>query len=306
MATSSSHSLYLAVDPSPILAAICIGRDLYRFAPGRNYTSDVFFQGGILQPYACEGEPVDVRPTWKLIGYFNPADEGCASLENYTYAEDFCAANPSNPILEQSQAPSQAPSLEESDLPSSMPSLQPTVKESLAPSSDPSQPPTAEESDRPSSLPSLQPTLEESSAPSLGLLQSPTVEGSQLPSSTPSNSSTGDMTGSPTDIEYPMNLPCIKPGSDCTNGAGPNDDENNCMVDQVSRHGRFELISRSFPFMVEKCAHIYLNISFYRFLTLQCTDNMIANVGYERMVLRVPAEGTKPFFFGHVTNQCGV
>lgn len=269
MATSSSHSLYLAVDPSPILAAICIGRDLYRFAPGRNYTSDVFFQGGILQPYACEGEPVDVRPTWKLIGYFNPADEGCASLENYTYAEDFCAANPSNPILEQSQAPSQAPSLEESDLPSSMPSLQPTVKESLAPSSDPSQPPTAEESDRPSSLPSLQPTLEESSAPSLGLLQSPTVEGSQLPSSTPSNSSTGDMTGSPTDIEYPMNLPCIKPGSDCTNGAGPNDDENNCMVDQ-------------------------------------CTDNMIANVGYERMVLRVPAEGTKPFFFGHVTNQCGV
>ena len=25
----------------------------------------------------------------------------------------------------------------------------------------------------------------------------------------------------------------------------------------------------------------------------QCTDNMIANVGYERMVLRVPAEGTK-------------
>ena len=222
----------------PFFAISCgsrsyFGRDLYRFSPGRNSSTDIFFQGGVLQPYACEGEPVDVRPTWKLIGYFNPADEGCASLENYSYAEDFCAADSSSPTLE--QAPSQSPSVEESELPGSVPSLQPTIKESSTPSSDPSQPTTAEESDRPSSLPSLDPTPEESPAPSLGPSQGPTVEGSQLPSSTRSNSPTGDTTGAPPDVEYPMNLPCIKPGSDCTNGAGSNDDENNCMVDQVSR-----------------------------------------------------------------------
>ena len=228
----------------PFFAVSCgskyyFGRDLYRFAPGRNHSTDIFFQGGILQPYACEGEPVDVRPTWKLIGYFDPADEGCASLENYTYSEDFCAADPSNPI-------------EESELPSSIPSLQPTVEESLAPSPDPSQPPTAEESDRPSSLPSIQPTVEKSPTPSLVPSQSPTVEGSQLPSSTPSHFPTGDMTEAPTNVEYPMNLPCIKPNSDCTNGAGPNDDENNCMVDQVSRYSRLESISRSLSFIVGK------------------------------------------------------
>ena len=228
----------------PFFAVSCgsksyFGRDLYRFAPGRNYTSDVFFQGGVLQPYACEGEPVDVRPTWKLIGYFDPADEGCASLENYTYSEGFCAADPLNPI-------------EESEIPSSIPSLQPTVEESLAPSPDPSQPPTAEESDRPSSLPSIQPTVEKSPTPSLVPSQSPTVEGSQLPSSTPSHFPTGDMTEAPTNVEYPMNLPCIKPNSDCTNGAGPNDDENNCMVDQVSRYSRLESISRSLSFIVGK------------------------------------------------------
>ena len=220
----------------PFFAISCgsrsfFGRDLYRFSPGRNYSSDIFFQGGTLQPYACEGEPVDVRPSWKLIGYFNPADKGCASLENYTYAEDFCFDGTTNEY-----APSQAPSFEESELPTSVPSLQPTVEESLAPSSDPSQPPTAEESEHPSSLPSLEPTVEVSPAPSLGPSQNPTVEGSQIPSSTPSHSPTGDITGAPTDVEYSMNLPCIKPNSDCTNGAGPTDDDNNCMVDQVSNY----------------------------------------------------------------------
>ena len=191
--------------------------------PGRNHSNDIYFHGATLRPYACEveGDLLDVRPTWKLVGFFPANDAGCASLQNQSLEKDFCIDPTPSPTHE--HPPSQSPSVEESEGPSSDPSLLPT------------QSPSVEESEGPSSDPSLQPTSEESNAPSIDPTQLPTIEESQLPSSTPSQHPTGGITSAPTDVEYPMNLPCIKPNSDCTNGAGPNDEENNCMADQVRR-----------------------------------------------------------------------
>jgi hypothetical protein len=171
--------------------------------PGRNHSNDIFFHGDTLRPYACEveGEMLDIRPIWKLVGFFPANDAGCASLQNHSFDKDFCIASTPSPTHE--HPPSQSPSVEESEGPSSDPSLQPTPEESHAPSIDPT--------------------------------QLPTIEESQLPSSTPSQHPTGGLTPAPTDVEYPMNLPCIKPNSDCTNGAGPSDEDNNCMVNQVRR-----------------------------------------------------------------------
>ena len=147
------------------------GPDQYYFMPGRNHTEDAFDHQGPVRAYACEGQPANARPTWKLMGYFPANDAGCASIATHLYDETFCDRTGS---------------------PTSTPTAAPTT--SRAPSS------------------------------------------------------------SPTDTPIHMELPCIKPGGDCTNKANPNDPAS-CMV-------------------------------------TSCTDDQVLNEGYIRLELVVPPEGT--------------
>lgn len=61
-----------------------VGPDKYHFSPARLKESDPFM------PYVCEGERDDIRPKWKLLGFF--IDGKCSSLENSKYIEDGCNA----------------------------------------------------------------------------------------------------------------------------------------------------------------------------------------------------------------------
>ena len=149
------------------------GPDQYYFMPGRNHTEDAFDHQGRVRSYACEGQPPDsnIRPTWKLMGYFPATDAGCSSIETHSYDESFC---------------------DRTATPTATPTALPTV--------------------------------------------------SQVPSTSPS------------DAHVPMDLPCIKPGGDCTNNVNPNH-EDSCMV-------------------------------------TSCTDDQVLNEGYTRLELVVPAGGT--------------
>lgn len=59
-----------------------VGSDKYFFSPSRDSDSD------IIRSYICDGEDVSVKPTWKLLGYF---EEGaCDFLSEASYDELFC------------------------------------------------------------------------------------------------------------------------------------------------------------------------------------------------------------------------
>jgi len=66
------------------------GPDLYYYMPGRNHSQDIVDHNGTIRAYACEGQPPYVRPSFRLIGYFNPSDESCTSLQRYQYSPSYC------------------------------------------------------------------------------------------------------------------------------------------------------------------------------------------------------------------------
>ena len=66
------------------------GPDMYWFMPGRNHSQDIVDHDGVIRAYACEGESPHTRPSFRLIGYFNPADASCTSLQNHTYSPSYC------------------------------------------------------------------------------------------------------------------------------------------------------------------------------------------------------------------------
>jgi len=60
-----------------------VGSDKYYFSPSRaNSNQDI-------RSYACAGESTDVRPIWKLLGYFD--DGSCNALQGATYDTSFCS-----------------------------------------------------------------------------------------------------------------------------------------------------------------------------------------------------------------------
>lgn len=60
-----------------------VGSDRYHFSPPQANKTDT------LRPYACDGEDPSVRPSWKLLGYFE--DGSCENLVNSTYQPYFCS-----------------------------------------------------------------------------------------------------------------------------------------------------------------------------------------------------------------------
>ena len=81
------------------------GPDMYFFMPGRNHSQDIVDHDGIIRAYACEGEPPHTRPSFRLIGYFNPADASCASLQNHTYGPSYCQRRGAGLDAERGTAP---------------------------------------------------------------------------------------------------------------------------------------------------------------------------------------------------------
>ena len=80
------------------------GPDPYNFTtpfgarfPGHGDTNNM------VRSYVCDGQEISIRPTWKLMGFFNASDLGCSSLSTSTYEETTCDPIPS-------VSPSKAPS----------------------------------------------------------------------------------------------------------------------------------------------------------------------------------------------------
>ena len=65
------------------------GPNPYHFTP--SFGSEFPDNGSITNPvrsYVCDGQDLSVRPTWKLLGFFNPSS--CAEIEGATYHEGAC------------------------------------------------------------------------------------------------------------------------------------------------------------------------------------------------------------------------
>ena len=102
---------------SPFFYVTCgsssyLGPDPYFFTPGND---ESFIFPGMsndnnkkIRAYLCDGQDASVRPTWKLIGFF---DSVCALGSGVTYDDDICVR----------QGPSSQPSLEPSLIPTPVP-----------------------------------------------------------------------------------------------------------------------------------------------------------------------------------------
>jgi len=75
---------------SPLFAMACgssqyVGSDRYHFAPSRSSNTDP------IRSYVCDGEDDDVRPSWKLLGFF--AEGSCSFLDGASYDSLFCSTS---------------------------------------------------------------------------------------------------------------------------------------------------------------------------------------------------------------------
>ena len=73
---------------SPLFAITCgnstyVGSDRYHFSPPRASEKET------IRSYVCYGEDNDVRPEWKLLGFF--VEGRCDLLKNAKYDPHFCA-----------------------------------------------------------------------------------------------------------------------------------------------------------------------------------------------------------------------
>eukprot|EP00986_Skeletonema_menzelii_P001282 scaffold338_cov155-Skeletonema_menzelii.AAC.16 len=126
---------------SPFFYVTCgsssyLGPDPYFFTPGNGETFT--FPGmsnnnsEYIRSYVCEGQDMSVRPTWKLIGFF---DSSCSSMgAGFTYSDDIC--------VEPSEEPSSEPSFEPSPKPTPLPTPEPTPSPTPEPTPLPTPEPT--------------------------------------------------------------------------------------------------------------------------------------------------------------------
>lgn len=129
-----------------------IGSNRYHFSPSRESETD------IVRSYACDGEEdLSMRPTWKLLGYF---EEGsCGVLQGtHILLEDSCN--------EDVFSPSTAPSKSSSFVPTDVLSVSPSTGVTAPPSGGVSSTPSNVQSSSPSALSSDSPTAIVSAEPS--------------------------------------------------------------------------------------------------------------------------------------------
>ena len=111
---------------TPLFSITCgnstyLGSNQYFFSPPRLNNTD------LLRSYACVGEPVNVRPEWKLLGFF---EEGsCNFLKNATYHNSFCSTvltNSKNTSFNPSFSPTSIDDIFDAKIQSTSPTMIPT------------------------------------------------------------------------------------------------------------------------------------------------------------------------------------
>jgi hypothetical protein len=110
-----------------------LGPDPYHFAPpfGSRFPGHGNITN-IVRSYVCDGEDSSVRPTWKLMGFYNSTDADCASLRTATYDGGIC---PANNTASASSSPTATPTEEKLDptnAASPSPTATPTRREKLS------------------------------------------------------------------------------------------------------------------------------------------------------------------------------
>ena len=163
-------------------ASTHFGLDPYHFTPnsGTSFTfpghSDTTQPNWEIRSYLCNGElPASVRPTWQLLGFFNPTT--CTSLADVSYDDTICQPT-SEPSI--SSVPSGAPTETARPTITAVPSGAPTETARPTITTVPSFQPSQDPSFQPSQEPSLYPTKSPTKTPS----KSPVTE---VPTSNPSN-----------------------------------------------------------------------------------------------------------------------
>ncbi|KAL7533669.1 hypothetical protein ACHAXR_006666 [Thalassiosira sp. AJA248-18] len=175
------------------------GPDPYHFTPS---FGDTFPGHGTInnpvRSYLCDGQALSIRPSWKLMGFFDPTDSSCTSLAPSTHDESVCTPSGTTP------SPSKAPTVAPTNSPTT---AVPTTSPTTTPSSSPSKAPTDAPTNSPTTaVPTTSPTTTPSSSPS----KAPTVA--------PTNS---PVTLSPTASLSPTMSPIKLPTSSPTKGPSP-------------------------------------------------------------------------------------
>ena len=177
------------------------GSNPYNFTPSFGINKRFPGHGSInniVRSYVCDGMDVSIRPTWKMMGFFNSSDADCASLATAKYNGTVCIADPTR-----TASPTTAPTT----TPTARPSASPT--NTAAPSKAPTATPTARPSASttitaaPSKAPAATPTARPSA-----LTNAPTASPPASTSASPTN--TAALTNSPTTVRptpSPTTLP---------------------------------------------------------------------------------------------------
>jgi len=179
------------------------GPNPYHFTPGSG-TAFTFPGHGdvnnLVRSYLCADQANTVRPTWKLMGFFDADDAGCISLATKMYDETTCDAGVDN--MSPTDSPSQPPTTPQPTSPPTTPT--PTENPTSAPTSNPSKSPT----DTPTNGPTT-------ASPS----QSPTEpQPSKNPTASPTNSPiTNTPSTSPT-TKIPTKSPNSSPATSIITG----------------------------------------------------------------------------------------
>ena len=107
---STPTSGYLAFFYVTCGAQTYFGPNPYHFTP--SFGSTFPGHGNITNPvrsYVCDNQSTTIRPTWKLMGFFDPDDSECTALAGAAYQEDVCDAPSSSPTAGPSSNPSTSP-----------------------------------------------------------------------------------------------------------------------------------------------------------------------------------------------------
>merc|ERR1712157_495543 len=191
-----------------------LGSDPYHFTP--DFGAAFPNHGSPSTPvrsYVCDGPDASIRPSWKLIGFFDPNDARCTDLATSLYDESVCPA--ANSSTSPSGSPSKGPSPEPSASPSSAPSYSPSKGPSRSPTTkNPSKSPTFEPSKNPTESPSSSPSKNPTNSPTTLLTFNPSQSPSDLmgsyPSASPSSVPSHSPSSSPTFItpltDFPTSL----------------------------------------------------------------------------------------------------
>ncbi|KAL9178843.1 hypothetical protein ACHAXT_003974 [Thalassiosira profunda] len=113
------------------------GPNPYHFTP--EFAATFPGHSGIDNPvrsYLCDGLDSSIRPTWKMMGFFDPTDAGCIALASSTFDETVCDGEPTQqptgtPTKQPMEQPSREPSASEQP-PTPKPTDSPSLKSAKA------------------------------------------------------------------------------------------------------------------------------------------------------------------------------